>query len=173
MIWRSLKFVQKMKKKIFVSCYSAWVCYYKYKEQLFWLKWTRDFEKCRHSRDLPQPIPVKSSKSNLRVTSVHNSVITNTGVWGEKKGLVGRGGWRCCSLLWKFSTKLDVSLPHFVSDCRCGRVRVKSCSWKEDRAQESMFKYNTNNILTGLAFWKESAFQRRQRSGSDEDLQIR
>lgn len=33
---------------------------------------------------------MKSSKSNLRVTSVHNSVITNTGVWG---GGGGRKGW--------------------------------------------------------------------------------
>lgn len=29
------KICTKNEKKIFVSCYSAWVCYYKYKEQLF------------------------------------------------------------------------------------------------------------------------------------------
>ena len=131
------------------------------------------FWKCRHSTDLPQPIPVKSSKSNLRVTSVHNSVITNTGVWGGRKGWWGWEAGGAAAYYESFLPNWTFLPPHFVSDCRCGRVRVKSCSWKEDRAQESMFKHNTNNILTGLAFWKECAFQRRQRSGSDEDLQNR
>lgn len=119
------KICTKDEEKIFVSCYSGWNSCFDSSEREILKMSSFHRSSPTHSREI---FKEKSLKSNLRVTSVHNSVITNTGVWGGRKGWWGGEAGGAAAYYESFLPNWTFLPPHFVSDCRCGRVRVKSCS---------------------------------------------